>query len=468
MVTLDDRLRVGELLAPEISELIGQRQNQEARSALVGLLDPEIADVLMSLDPGDRAVAFRLLPRARAADVLTFLPSEEYEHLLSGLNHEQLVHLIDEMDPDDRASLFEEMPGQVTAKLLAMLPAEERRRTQVILGYPPSSVGRIMTPEYLAIRPHWTVQQTLEHIRAHGRDAETINRLYIVDDKGRLIDDIRLRQILLAELNAIIESMMDHQFVCLHATDDREEAVRMMERYDYPALPVVDSDSILVGIVTFDDVADVAEIETTEDIHKMAGMAALEHPYLSTSLWTMLRKRGGWLALLFMGQMLTATAMERFEGELQSMIVLAIFIPLIISSGGNSGSQATSLIIRAMAVGEVTLRDWRRVMGREALCGLMLGLFLGVIGLLRVAMWHLAGWYDYTVDYILVAMTVAVALVGVVSWGTLMGSMLPFLLRRLGLDPATSSAPFVATLVDVTGLVIYFVAALLLLGHVLG
>lgn len=459
---------VGSLLAPEIGELIAQRQTFEVRALLLDLMDPEIADVLVALEPGGRPVAFRVLPRDRAAVVFTYLPPETQEQLLSELNNEQLAGLFDEMAPDDRATLFDEMPGQIAAKLLALMKPEERRQTQAILGYPPDSVGRLMTPDYVAIQPEWTVQQVLDHIRKNGRDAETLSRLYVVDGRGRLIDDIRLRQLLLVDPSSSVKALMNEQLVSLHAQDDREKAVEMMRRYDHPALPVVDRDEILVGIVTFDDVADVEQAETTEDIQKMAAVEALDEPYITMPVWKLVRKRGIWLGVLFLGEMLTASAMAFYEHEIAAAVVLALFIPLIISSGGNSGSQASTLIIRAMAVGEIRQRDWWRVLLREIACGLLLGIFLGAIGLVRINLWGLAGWASYGEHYHLIAVAVGAALIGVVLWGSLMGSMLPFILRVMKLDPAVVSAPMVATLVDVTGLIIYFtVAAMILRGTVL-
>ncbi|GMU24559.1 MAG: magnesium transporter MgtE [Phycisphaerae bacterium] len=463
MASVENERMVGDLLAPDIVEMLEARQIGLVRAALSELMDPEIADVLIALPPHQRAMAFRLLPRARAADVFTFLPPEEQEQLLAELTNEQLAQVFDEMDPDDRADLFEEMPGPIVAKLLALMKPEERRQTQIILGYPPESVGRIMTPDYVALRPEWTVQQALDHIRQYGRDAETISTLYIIDATRKLIDNIRLRQLILADPQNPIQSLMTGQVVALRATDDREEAVRAMDRYDQPVLPVVDSGGVLVGIVTFDDVADVAKEEVTEDIQKLGGVEALEAPYLSTPLLELVRKRGLWLSVLFLAQLLTASAMGLFEAEIIQAVVLALFIPLIISSGGNSGSQAATLVIRAMAIHEVALRDVWKVLRRELACGAMLGCWLGLLGLLRILVWHWAGLVDYTDHYHWLGLTVMIALVGVVMWGTLVGSMLPFIIRRLHLDPATVSAPFVATLVDVTGLIIYFTTALLML-----
>ena len=460
---MNDNRLVAALLAPDIRELLEQKQNQEARMALAELMDPEVADVLIEFSPQHRAIAFRLLPRDRASDVFTLLPLEMQEQLVGDLSSEQLAQIVNEMEPDDRALLLDEMPGQIAARLVAAMTPDARARTQAILGYPQKSVGRIATPDYLTLRPEWSVQQAIEHIRKNGRDAETFDTMYVIDERGRLLDEIRLRQLLLADPVRTIHSLMDAQVVSLRAIDDREEAVRAMDRYDVPVLPVVGSDGVLVGIVTFDDVADVAEKEVTEDIQKLGGVQAFDEPYLTLPLLQLVWKRGAWLSLLFIGEMLTASAMTHFEDEIGKAVVLALFVPLIISSGGNSGSQASTLIIRALAVGEVSLRDWWRVMRRELVCGLALGAILAALGLGRIVLWQWVGWADYSRHYLLIGMTVAATLVGIVVWGTFIGSMLPLLLSKLKLDPATVSAPFVATAVDVTGLVLYFTTALLLL-----
>jgi magnesium transporter len=318
-----------------------------------------------------------------------------------------------------------------------------------------------MTPDFIAAHEDWTVQQVLDYVREHGQDRETLNFVYVVDDKGRLIDDLRMREFLLRPLTTKVAQIMDRSFVHLTANETQEDALNIFRKYDRAALPVVDSANVLVGIVTVDDMLDVAEEEATEDIQKIGGMEALDEPYMRIPLWKMVRKRAGWLVILFLGEMLTATAMSNYQDEIAKAVVLALFLPLIISSGGNSGSQASTLIIRAMALGEVGLRDWWRVASRELQAGFSLGLILGTIGAIRVAVWSVIGekYFHreiYGPHWPLVALTVGIALIGVVLWGSLSGSMLPFLLRRLGADPATSSAPFVATLVDVTGLVIYF------------
>jgi magnesium transporter len=372
------------------------------------------------------------------------------------------------MAPDDRTALLEELPSAAARQLIRLLTPEERRIATALLGYPEDSVGRLMTPDFIAVHEDWTVQQVLDYVREHGRDSETLNFVYVVDDRGKLIDDVRMREFLLRPLTAKVTDIRDQTFGALNVTDSQQDALNVFRKYDRAALPVVDSNGVLVGIVTADDMLDVAEEEATEDIQKFGGMEALEEPYMRIPLWRMVRKRAGWLIILFLGEMLTATAMANYQEELAKALVLALFLPLIVSSGGNSGSQASTLMIRAMALGEVTLRDWWRVMGREIQAGLSLGAILGAIGVLRVGAWAIIGEeylhrQPYGPHWPLVALTVGIALVGVVLWGTLSGSMLPFLLRRIGADPATSSAPFVATLVDVTGLIIYFSIALVIM-----
>jgi magnesium transporter len=363
--------------------------------------------------------------------------------------------------------LLEELPANVIQHMLNLLSPEERQVASNLLGYEEYSVGRLMTPDFVRIRSEWTVARALDHIRRYGKDSETMSMIYVISESGKLCDDLRIRQILLAAPEVLIQDLMDSRFVSLKATDDREVAVAVFRETDLSALPVTDTQGVLIGIVTVDDILDVAEEEATEDIQKIGGSEALDEPYMKISLPLMVRKRATWLVILFISEMLTATAMGNFEHEIAKAVVLSIFVPLVISSGGNSGSQASTLIIRAMAVGEVHLRDWWRVMRREFLSGLSLGLILGTIGVVRISLWATL-FHSYGEHWFLLAITVGLALVGIVLWGSLAGSMLPFLLRRIGLDPATSSAPFVATLVDVSGLIIYFsVAAVILKGTLL-
>lgn len=459
---------VGKILIPEIRSLIEARDFAGLRELFSDWPPADVAEVIVDLPEDDRVIIFRVLPAALAADVFEYLDVDAQQELLRCMAHEQVVAILNEMSPDDRTALLEEMPSAAARQLIRLLTPEERRVAQALLGYPEGSVGRLMTPDFVAVRENWTVKEVLDYVRENGRDSETLNFIYVVDERGKLIDDLRIREFLLRPLSAQVDDIMDRSFVHLTVNEKQEDALNIIRKYDRAALPVVDSNGVLVGIVTVDDMLDVAEEQATADIQKIGGMEALDEPYMRTSLWRMVRKRAGWLIILFLGEMLTATAMANYQEELAKALVLALFLPLIISSGGNSGSQASTLMIRAMALGEVTLRDWWHVMRREVQAGLALGLILGIIGVIRVAAWAMADeryfhHQPYGADWPLVAITVGIALVGVVLWGTLSGSMLPFLLRRLGADPATSSAPFVATLVDVTGLVIYFSIALVIM-----
>jgi len=427
----------------------------------------DLAELMEPMSAEKEALVFRLLPRDQAAQVFSYLPSERQQELLKAMAHEDVVNMLNAMSDDDRTEFLEELPAQVTQRLLNLLSPQERSLASKFLGYPENSIGRLMTPHFVRVRPHWTVAHALDHIRRYGLDSETMSMIYVIDEKDHLVDDLRIRQILLASPDVLISDLMDSRFVALKASDDRELAVEEIKDADLPALPVTDSQGILIGIVTVDDVFDVAEEEATEDIHKLGGSEALDEPYMEIAISKMVRKRATWLVVLFLSEMLTATAMGNFETEIAKAVVLSIFVPLVISSGGNSGSQASTLIIRAMALGEVTLKDWWHVMRREILSGLALGAILGVIGFVRISAWA-TFFHAYGPHWLLLAITVGLSLVGIVLWGSLSGSMLPFLLRRIGLDPATSSAPFVATLVDVSGLVIYFsVAGLILHGTLL-
>ena len=423
----------------------------------------DVAEVIVDLPEDDQVIIFRVLPHDLAADVFEYLGIEEQQRLLRAMAHEQVVGILNEMAPDDRTALLEELPSDAARKLIRFLTPEERRVATALLGYPEESVGRLMTPDFIAVKEDWTVQQVLDYIRAYGHDSETLNVIYVVNDQGKLIDDIRMREFLLQPLSSSVRDLMQETFVALNVTDSQHDALNAFRKYDRTALPVIDSNGVLLGIVTIDDMLDVAEQEATEDIQKIGGMEALEEPYTTIPFLRMVKKRASWLIILFLGEMLTATAMQGYNSEIERAAILAMFLPLIISSGGNSGSQATTLVIRAMALGELRLRDWFRVVRKELLSGLSLGLILGTIGFFRISLWQYLHIFDYGKYHWLVAVTVGVALVGVVLWGTISGAMLPFLLRRCGLDPATSSAPFVATLVDVTGLVIYFNVALLIL-----
>lgn len=458
---------LGHLLKPELAELIEQREFNRLREILCGFPPPEVADILADLPSEDQAVLLRILPQALAADAFEHLGHKDQERLLLALGNEQVARILNEMEPDDRTALLEELPAAATQKLLNLLSPEERKTAVTLLGYPEDSSGRRMTPEYVAVQKHWTVAEVLAHLRRVGKDRETLNQLFVVEPRGTLAGGIRLRHLVVAELDTPVAELLDPQVISLRATDDQETAIAAFQKYDRTVLPVVDSQGILVGVVTVDDVLDVVEEEATEDIQKMGGMAALEAPYLRTGIPAMIRKRVGWLVLLFLGQMLTATAMTHYEADLANALVLALFIPLIISSGGNSGAQASTLVIRAMATREVELRDWSRVLYREIVTGLSLGAVLAGIGFLRIALWPDRASL-YTDHFLRVGLTVGGSLLGVVAFGSVVGALLPFGLRRLNFDPAVCSTPFVATLVDVSGLIIYFsVAQVVLRGALL-
>jgi len=449
---------LGHLLRPEVEEYLEKRDFAGLRAAF-GTWDPaEIADLIDDLDANQWVVVFRVLPRELAADTFEHLSPETQLELVNALTLDQVHNILNEMAPDDRTAFLEELPSQVTLRLLALLDSDQRQLAARLLGYPEDSIGRLMTTEYVRVRPQWTIERSLDHIRRWGRDSETLDMIYVVDDGGRLIDDLRIREILLAPAGRCIADIQDSRFVALKAADDQERAIEIFQAYDRSALPVTDSQGVLIGIVTMDDVLDVAQEEATEDIHKIGGSEALGEPYMATPFWELIRKRARWLVVLLIGEMFTVSAMGYYEEDLSQALVLAVFIPLIISSGGNSGSQAATFIIRAMALGELELRDWWRVAWREVRAGVVLGAILAAIGMARVLIWDQA-FDSYGEQTLMIAITIGAALLGVVLWGTLCGAMMPLIMGRLGADPAASSTPLVATLVDVTGILIYFSVA---------
>ena len=456
------RVRETARQADELAAVIRQRDFGRLRDMVRNRPASDVGAVLTDLSLDDQVLVFRILPRKVAAATFEYLSPEDQHALLKAMASEDVAALLNNMAPDDRTMFLEELPAEVTRTLLSQLTPEERTVAVGLLGYPEKSIGRLMTPQYVAVREDWTIAHVLEYIREHGQDSETLNVIYVIDDRGALIDDIRIRELLLASPAEPVRSLMDRRFVALKATDAQETAVGVFRGEDRTALPVTDTAGVLIGIVTVDDVLDVAEEKATDDIQRFGGSEALDEPYMQIGFLRMIQKRAGWLTALFLGEMLTATAMGFFEHEIEKAVILALFVPLIISSGGNSGSQASTLVIRALALGEVKLKDWWRVMRREFGAGLALGGILGSIGFLRITIWSSFSTI-YGAHWLLVAVTVSLALVGVVLWGTLVGSLLPFILRRLGFDPAVSSAPFVATLVDVTGLVIYFSVGLVVL-----
>ncbi|MEJ2492869.1 MAG: magnesium transporter [Ignavibacteriaceae bacterium] len=453
---------LSKLLQPEIQSLIAEKKLSILKEIVSDWSPADIAEMIVDLEPRDQVILFRILSSDLATDTFEHLELDTQKELLKAMGRTEVAAILNDMSPDDRTALLEELPGTAAKQLIQLLSTEERKIAQTLLGYPENSVGRLMTPDYAAIKPEWKIEDTMKYIRENAEDKETLNIVYVIDEKGKLIDDIKIREFILASPEGHISDLMDRTFVALNVNDDQEYAVEVFKKYYRIAIPVVDTHGVLIGIVTVDDVLDVAEEEATEDIQKIGGVEALEESYSRIPVFNLLKKRAGWLGLLFIGEMLTATAMGFFENEISKAIVLTLFIPLIISSGGNSGSQAATLVIRALSLGEITLRDWYFVMRREIISGFVLGGFLAVIGFLRIAVWEYA-FHVYGTHWILIAITVALALVGVVLWGTLSGSMLPILLKKAGLDPATSSAPLVATMVDVIGLIIYFTVAMLIL-----
>lgn len=422
----------------------------------------DLADLIKAKPLEEQLLIFSVLSQELAVSTFEYLPFRIQKDILYTLPAHQIASLLNALAPDDRTALLVELPVDTVNQLLKYLSPIERALTIKLLGYPENSVGRLMTPDFIAIKMDWTVKQVLDFIREKGKDSETINVIYAVDDNGVLIDDFRIRQFLLASLDKKVRDLADYKFLSLHVDDDEEKAIEMFRKYARAALPVIDAKGVLLGIVTIDDIIDVAVEEDTEDIQKLGGVEALKEPYMEIPFLNLMHKRANWLVILFLGEMLTASAMGFFEAEISKAVVLALFLPLIISSGGNAGSQASTLIIRAMALGEVTIKDWWRIMHREIFSGVFLGIVLGIIGFFRVTLWSL--FTDiYGIHWMLIAITIGLSLLGVVTWGTLVGAMLPLLLKRSGFDPAVSSTPLVATMVDVTGLIIYFTIAIFVL-----
>jgi magnesium transporter len=459
---------IGNLLAPEFKDLIEKRDFTRLREILCNFSPPDLAEIFVDLNPHDEAILLRILPHDRAAQVFEYLPRNDQEETLRALGTDDVARILNEISPDDRTALLEELPGTVTQRLLTLLTPEERKVATELLGYPKNSIGRRMTPDYVAVQQQWTVAETLEFLRQQKDKRESMAQLYVINEQGRLLDFVRLRDLAVSDPQIPLQSLMQQRDLALRATEDQETAVAAFKKYDVTILPVVNSSGILVGVVTVDDVLDVAELEATEDIQKLGGLEAFHTPYLRTSTLEMVKKRAPWLSILFVSEMFTSTAMGYFEGEIEKAAVLAIFLPLILSSGGNSGSQATTLIIRAMALRDVQVSDALKVFRRELMSGVLLGGTLAVLGFSRILLWQLFGLKNYGPHYFLLALAIGGSLTGVVLWGSLVGAMLPILLRVCKLDPATCSAPFVATLVDVTGIVIYFnVAFHLLRGTIL-
>ncbi|MCU0627185.1 MAG: magnesium transporter [Gemmatimonadaceae bacterium] len=464
----DDDLPIAALLAPDIMALLDEAPHEVAEET-EEMHPADLADVAAAI-PRERVVDLLLaLGPDRAADVLEYLDEELRSEALESMSARQAAQLVSAMTPDDRADVLDELEEDVADEILSAIPVEARQETERLLAYEPDTAGGLMTTEFVSVPQAQRVEEALASVRAMARSGrkEAMYTIYATDADGRVVGVLSLRELLAAAEGTTVGELAWSEVVTVPATAKREEIAQVTAKYDLVAVPVVDEQQRVLGVVTVDDVIDIIQEQQTEDVQRLGGMEALDDPYMQTGFFTLLRKRAGWLTVLFIGELLTAVAMGHFEHEIARAAVLALFIPLIISSGGNSGSQATSLLIRALALRELRLRDWWKVAMRELPSGLLLGTILGTLGLVRVELWQALGLYDHGPHHLLIGFTVAGSLIGVVTFGTIVGAMLPFILKRFGLDPASASAPLVATLVDVTGLLIYFSLALLLLSGTL-
>ena len=453
------------ILASEFEALLSQNDPVQLHAFLDDQNISEVAELVEGF-PDEDVTIIAAMSIHRAASVFKILDLSSQKSIIRKLPANTTALLLNELPADDRTDFLEELPSNVVRELIKLLNPEERKITLSLLGYPENSIGRLMTPDYVYVYATDTIEEVFATIRKYGKDSETINVIYVINDKGELIDDLRISDIILSAPHKKVSELMDDRVIALHPEDDQETASEIFKMNNRVALPVVSQSNKLLGIVTIDDILWVAGEEFSEDMQKMGGTAALEEPYLDVPLLKLYKKRIIWLLILFVGETFTIAAMSGFQKTLEHVLVLSTFIPLIISSGGNSGSQAATLIIQAMALGEITVQDWWRIAQREIQSGLYMGVTLGIIGCSIV----LGGHYFLNLfgdHYQQVSIAIGAALIGVVLWGTLMGSMLPLLLKKLGADPATSSTPFIATLVDVTGLLIYFGTAYLLLKDVL-
>jgi magnesium transporter len=437
----------------EIKEYIDGRKWANLREAVSDWPPIDIADLILTLDKSDRVLLFRSLYREQASLVFAELDPVDRDNLLKDLTDEETRRLLADMEPDDRTAVLEQIPGQLTQRLLNLLGPADLAEARLLLGFPEDSAGRLMTPDYVAVRRSWTIDRALAHIRKWGRDRETISIIYVTDDQWHLIDALELQHFILAEPEQRVEEIMDNTFISISAYEDREEAVRLIDRYDLPALPVTDVDGVLVGVVTVDDVLDVARAEATEDFHKVGGVAPLENSYQETSIFSLYRKRIGWLLILVFVNLASSGVIAVFEETLTATIALAFFIPLLIDTGGNAGAQAATLMIRELATGDIQGSDWLRILVKEVGDGLLLGLTMAV------AAFGLGYWRGGP----MVGLVIAITMLALLFLANIVGILLPFLLIRLKLDPAVASSPLITTVVDSMGLLIYFTIATALL-----
>jgi magnesium transporter len=440
-------------LEDRIKELLDRHAWSELRDLLSTLHPPEIAEVLMDLEGrSDRVLLFRSMPRPLNNQVFGYLEPEDQIELLQDLTNEESRQLLASLSPDDRTHLFEELPGIATQRLLNLLTPEDLAEVRQLLGYPESSVGRLMTPDYLAVRPDWTIERALRHIRIRGKDKETVNVIYVVDQDWRLLDALGLKHFVMTDPALTVAEITGGNLVALSAFEDREAAVETMRRYDLAVVPVVDSDGVLVGIVTFDDVMDVAEEEATEDFQKVGAMAPLRRSFLEASISVLYRKRVGWLMALVFMNLFSGAAIAAYEDMIAAVTSLMIFMPLLIASGGNAGSQSATLMIRALATGDVEGSDWIRLLGKEILVASALGLSLAF------AVFWIGLWRGREIG-VQLGLSVGISMVAVVLVGSTIGLLLPFIFNRFKQDPAAASVPLITVLCDISGVIIYFTIA---------
>lgn len=439
----------------EIGALIDTGQLKALSESLAGWANPEVADLILRLDKPHQVLVYRALPRERAADVFAYFNPEDQDHILAALTDADTRLLLANLSPDDRTAMLEELPAKVTRRLMQLLSPNDLAEARQLLGYPEQSVGRLMTPDYIRIRAEWTCEHALAHIRKYGRDSEIFNILYVTDGSGKLVDIVRMRRLIMAAPNVLIQDMLNYNCISISAYDDREVAVEMIQRYDVNALPVVDSQGVLLGIVTVDDILDVAEKEVTEDIQKGAAVAPLETRYSVASPTQLFRKRIGWLLVLIFVNLVSANVIARYEAYVMEFITLALFMPLVIASGGNCGAQSATLMVRAIATGDLEFSNWLMAIGKELIVGLLLGIVMAAIA---------AGVGKIYGGDSQIAWIVGLSMISIVFVANGFGALLPFALSRLRIDPAAASSPLITSLMDVLGLMIYFSIAVVVLG----
>ena len=438
---------ITKLILPEIEDLIKEKRWNTIKEILSNLETADIAELLKNLDEKETVLVFRLLPQRLSSNVFPELETSIQKNLLSHILDSSIQALINDLSPDDRTDLLEELPGQITQKLLNLLTIEQRKEALELLGYPENSAGRLMTPDYVAVHQNWSIEKALNHIRARGKDAETIDMIYVVAENWKLIDDIPIRRFILAKSSQSVYEIMDHKFIAIRVDEDQENAYHLMKKYNLTVLPVTNKEGILLGIITVDDVLDVVEEEVTEDFQKVSAVSPVEKSYSLASPYLLYRKRIGWLMLLLIADFFSSSIIAHFQNALQTVIALAFFIPVLIDSGGNIAAQSSTLVIRALATGDLSVKRWFSTIQKELYVGLMLGISLGVILYVRGFFWRGGP---------LVGLIVAITMVLITLWANILGSLLPIILTRFKLDPAVISSPLLTTVVDSTGLLIYF------------